>query len=67
MIGNQVQCSRATCNENGDCQNGKCVCDAGYEGDLCQYKPQVLTPKSPEARGSKLAPGVFYRLIIFES
>ena len=37
----QVYCiGRSQCSDHGDCLNGKCICDEGYEGHTC-YIPIV--------------------------
>lgn len=38
--GNQcAQCiSEKGCNENGECQNGKCICNEGYIGEFCNLR-----------------------------
>ena len=39
-------CAEVECGENGQCTDGECVCDEGYEGNQCEItsEPGPITP-----------------------
>ena len=38
------QCEEMTCFNNGACHDGRCVCEEGYEGSMCQHMINKCDP-----------------------
>ena len=60
-------CATVNCGDNGKCTgNGRCVCSAGFNGPVCQYKNALATkaPGNSTPVGSKSSGGSNIGLII---